>query len=64
MLALAQQLSMTTVAEGVETPVELAQLRALRCTHAQGFLFSRPVEPGAIEELLRDDVSPLIVATG
>ena len=54
MLALAHQLSLTPVAEGIETPGELAQLRALRCTHGQGFLFSRPVASDALDELLPD----------
>ena len=63
MLALAQQLSMATVAEGVETSVELAQLRALRCTHAQGFLFSRPVDAEAIGMLLSRDTGALLGAS-
>ena len=54
MLALAQQLSMTTVAEGIECPGELAQLRALRCSHGQGFLFARPVDADALQRLLTD----------
>ncbi len=54
MLALASQLSIQAVAEGIETPGELAQLRALRCTHGQGFLFSRPVAADELDALLPD----------
>lgn len=54
LLALGQQLSMTTVAEGIESPVELAQLRAMRCTHGQGFLFSRPVDAESFERLCEE----------
>jgi EAL domain-containing protein (putative c-di-GMP-specific phosphodiesterase class I) len=49
---LAQSLEMEVVAEGVETPEQLAQLRALRCTYAQGFLFSKPLPPEQAVELL------------
>ena len=46
-LALAASLDLETVAEGVETPEQVASLLAQGCTRLQGFLFSRPV-PGAI----------------
>ncbi|HVE78497.1 MAG TPA: bifunctional diguanylate cyclase/phosphodiesterase, partial [Gemmatimonadaceae bacterium] len=52
---LAQNIGVAAVAEGVETPAQLDALRLLGCEAAQGFLFSRPVPPGAIEELLRKD---------
>ena len=42
----------TVVAEGIETPGELAQLRALRCGFGQGYLFSRAVSAEATEALL------------
>ncbi len=51
LLALGQQLSMTTIAEGIENPVELAQLRAMRCSYGQGFLFSRPIDANRFERL-------------
>lgn len=54
MLGLAGQLSMTAVAEGIETAAELAQLRALRCSHGQGFLFSPPVDAASLELLLTE----------
>lgn len=46
---LGRSLRLRLVAEGVETPRQLAQLRALRCDQAQGYLFS-PAVPR--EELL------------
>lgn len=52
MLTLAQQLSMSTVAEGIESQGELAQLRALRCTHGQGFLFARPANAESLQPML------------
>ncbi|NJC72977.1 PAS domain S-box protein [Planosporangium thailandense] len=42
-IRLAGRLRLTTVAEGVETPEQLAILRRLGCTAAQGFLFSPAV---------------------
>ncbi|MCB1028189.1 MAG: bifunctional diguanylate cyclase/phosphodiesterase, partial [Microthrixaceae bacterium] len=53
MLALGREMSMTTVAEGIETPLELAQLRALRCSHGQGYLFSKPIDLEALTRLLQ-----------
>jgi diguanylate cyclase (GGDEF)-like protein len=40
---LAQQLSMTTTAEGVETRTQLDRVRALGCTDVQGHFYSPPV---------------------
>jgi diguanylate cyclase (GGDEF)-like protein len=44
-VALAQSLDLTVIAEGVETAEQLAIVKALGCHHAQGFHFSRPVVP-------------------
>ena len=49
---LATSLGKRTLAEGVETPAQLAHLRALGCGLAQGFLFSRPLPAEAFEKLL------------
>ena len=42
-LALGDDLSLTTLAEGIERREQLTQLRALGCRLGQGYLFSRPV---------------------
>ncbi len=39
---MAHALSLQTVAEGVETPEQLQELREIGCDLAQGYLFSRP----------------------
>jgi len=49
---MAHALGLETVAEGVETPEQLAELRSLGCDLAQGYLFSRPQPPEAIDDLL------------
>ncbi len=49
---LASAFDLVTVAEGVETPEQLAGLRALRCSHAQGFLHAAPVPACELERML------------
>ena len=51
-LALARTLKTGVVAEGIETEEQAYELKRLGCTHAQGFLFSRPLPIKAVEELI------------
>jgi diguanylate cyclase (GGDEF)-like protein len=51
-LAIAQTMDMKVVAEGIETPAQLAQLRSLNCDFGQGYLFSKPLPADQIVELL------------
>ena len=46
-LALARTLNTSVVAEGIESDVQARELERLGCTHAQGFLFSRPLSTRA-----------------
>ncbi len=43
-VALARSLELVTIAEGVETASQALELEAAGCSHAQGFLFSRPMD--------------------
>jgi diguanylate cyclase (GGDEF)-like protein/PAS domain S-box-containing protein len=52
-LALARTLNTSVVAEGIETDVQARELERLGCTHAQGFLFSRPLPVEIVEGVLR-----------
>ena len=54
-LLLAHNLKMDVVAEGVETAEQLAQLRALDCEYAQGYLFAPPLDAEAAEKLLSEN---------
>ena len=45
-------LGMTTTAEGVETPEQLAWLREEGCDEVQGYYLSRPVPAAAARDLL------------
>jgi diguanylate cyclase (GGDEF)-like protein/PAS domain S-box-containing protein len=49
---LGRALQLQTVAEGIETPDQWSALYSLGCEFGQGYLFARPVEPGAIEQFL------------
>jgi diguanylate cyclase (GGDEF)-like protein/PAS domain S-box-containing protein len=46
---LGRALGLTVVAEGVESPLQLERLRALRCDRGQGYLFGRPRPAGLVE---------------
>ncbi|MGE0506037.1 MAG: putative bifunctional diguanylate cyclase/phosphodiesterase [Solirubrobacterales bacterium] len=59
-IELADSLGLRTIAEGIETPEQLRQLRALRYAYGQGFLFSRPVPTDAVAALL---AAPAYAAT-
>ena len=52
MVGLAHNLHLGTVAEGVETPGQLAFLQKLGCQQAQGFLFARPAPASQCAALL------------
>jgi hypothetical protein len=51
-VALAHNLSMDVVAEGVETQEQLTSLRDLDCGYVQGYLISEPLDPERVEALL------------
>ncbi|KAB0624145.1 bifunctional diguanylate cyclase/phosphodiesterase [Castellaniella defragrans] len=51
-IQMARSLSMSTIAEGVETAEQLAFLRASGCDDIQGYHFSRPLEPDAFEHFV------------
>lgn len=52
MISFAHTLYLEVVAEGVETPAQLARLRSLGCDLGQGYHFSRPVGQRAATEIL------------
>jgi diguanylate cyclase (GGDEF)-like protein len=51
--ALARNIGVLAVAEGVETDAQLRTLRTLGCESAQGYLFSKPIGSDGIAQLLR-----------
>jgi EAL domain-containing protein (putative c-di-GMP-specific phosphodiesterase class I) len=51
-LRLSQVLHLTTVAEGIETAEQAAELQLLGCGTGQGYLFARPMPPAELQELM------------
>ncbi len=51
-ISLGHKLGLRVIAEGVETEEQRAFLRANDCDEMQGYLFSRPVAPERIADLL------------
>ncbi|WP_018138567.1 MULTISPECIES: bifunctional diguanylate cyclase/phosphodiesterase [unclassified Thioalkalivibrio] len=57
---MARNLGLEAVAEGVESNTHAATLRALGCTRAQGYYYSRPVPADRAGDLLVADQLPLV----
>jgi EAL domain-containing protein (putative c-di-GMP-specific phosphodiesterase class I) len=53
-VAMARQLNLRTVAEGIEEQGELEVMRELGCEGGQGYLFQRPVPAEEFETFLRE----------
>jgi diguanylate cyclase (GGDEF)-like protein len=53
-IAMTHRLRRFAVAEGIETKGQLSFLRTENCDHGQGYLFSHPLPPAAIERTFRE----------
>jgi diguanylate cyclase (GGDEF)-like protein/PAS domain S-box-containing protein len=51
---LGESLSLDVIAEGIEQHTQADRLRAMHSPMAQGFLFSRPLDPGELLAVLQD----------
>jgi len=58
-LHMAESLDLQSIAEGIETPEQLATVRRLGCELGQGYLFSRPVGYDEIGRMLAADAIAL-----
>ena len=56
-VALAQNLGMDVVAEGVETEDQLKLLRKLECENGQGYLFSTPLAGGQLNHYIESQTA-------
>jgi EAL domain-containing protein (putative c-di-GMP-specific phosphodiesterase class I) len=52
LIQLGKGLNLETLAEGIETRAQLTTLQLERCDKGQGFLFSRPVDAMAIDQMI------------
>ncbi len=57
-IKMADNLSMVTLAEGVETQAQLDYLREQGCDQVQGYFFSRPLPPDQFIEFIDDHQNP------
>jgi len=51
-VSMTRELGMETIAEGIETGEQLAELKSLLCDFGQGFLLSRPLDKESAEKIL------------
>lgn len=56
-IQLADALNLETTAEGVESDHQAAILRDIGCTHAQGYLFARPMPADAVLDFFADSAT-------
>jgi diguanylate cyclase (GGDEF)-like protein/PAS domain S-box-containing protein len=63
LVSLAHALGLVAVAEGIETPGQLEQLRELGCDLGQGYLLGRPAPAVAVSELLAAQRTPAASGT-
>ena len=56
-VTLARNLGMNTIAEGIETVNQLAQLKALKCEYGQGYYLSKPLDKEILENIIATEVA-------
>ena len=61
-VALANNLGMDVVAEGVETEEQLEYLKTLKCAYGQGYLFSKPVDGETARKILQERSQGIVVS--
>jgi diguanylate cyclase (GGDEF)-like protein len=61
-VTLARALGMQTTAEGIEERSQWTTLQELGCDHGQGYVFSRPLRPEAVETLFDSPAGPRLAA--
>jgi diguanylate cyclase (GGDEF)-like protein/PAS domain S-box-containing protein len=57
-ITLAHKMSLRAIAEGIETSRQLERLLELGCEFGQGYYFSQPLEAKAVQQFVRQQVSP------
>ena len=52
-VTLAHSLNMAVIAEGVETPSQLAMIKEMGCDYGQGYFFAKPLKQEDADMLVR-----------
>lgn len=60
-IAIAKELNLSVVAEGVETPTQLAFLRTLDCDAYQGYIYGMPVDTVSLERRFAGPVKSVLL---
>jgi diguanylate cyclase (GGDEF)-like protein len=55
-VAMSDSLTISTVAEGIETAGQAERMLGLGCTYGQGYFFSRPVGPEQVAAIVREEL--------
>ena len=56
-VTLARNLGMDTIAEGIETVNQLAQLKALKCEYGQGYFLFKPLDKEILETIIAAEIA-------
>jgi diguanylate cyclase (GGDEF)-like protein len=59
-IQMATSLGLKTIAEGVESPLQLATLRELKCDISQGYLFAKPMPGDEFRRYARDSLEKCV----
>jgi diguanylate cyclase (GGDEF)-like protein/PAS domain S-box-containing protein len=54
-VSLAHALGLQAIAEGVETPLQMAELKTLGCEYAQGYLYAKPASASTWDEIVQSN---------
>lgn len=62
-ISLALNLGMNTIAEGIETVNQLAQLKALKCQYGQGYFLSKPLDKQILENIIANEIKNTTISS-
>jgi EAL domain-containing protein (putative c-di-GMP-specific phosphodiesterase class I) len=63
-VSLGKNLDMELIAEGIENIMQLRMLQTLKCEYGQGYYFAKPMDAGAVENLLSGKLPWMVTFNG